>query len=107
MTEYERGVEDEQARIVALLDTYEITELRGGVIMLRPEQLVKQPGVSHVTGSLAGYYRKGCRCDACKGVAREWREQRLESFDDDEKLLKRNRKTDLQRQRRIAKAVSA
>ena len=30
MSEYERGIEDEQARIVALLDTYEITELRGG-----------------------------------------------------------------------------
>ena len=28
MSEYERGVEDEKARIVALLDTYEITELR-------------------------------------------------------------------------------
>ena len=27
---YEQGVQDEQDRIIALLDTYDITELRGG-----------------------------------------------------------------------------
>ena len=84
MSEYERGVSDEHARIVALLDSYDITELRGGVIMLEPKQAVKQPAVQHTTGSLSSYFKRGCRCDACKGVASAW-----------------------QRQRRMAKAVSA
>ena len=84
MSDYERGVEDEKARIVALLDTYEITELRGGVIMLEPKLVTGWQGDWHKSGSLSSYFRRGCRCDACKGVASAW-----------------------QRERRMVKAVSA
>ena len=100
---YEQGVADEQARIVALLDTYDITELRGGVIMLRPKTVPKQI-VQHATGSLSSYFKRGCRCDACKAVAREWRATRSAGLDETQKRSQRVRKTQLQRQRR---AVSA
>lgn len=100
---YEQGVADEQARIVALLDTYEITELRGGVIMLRPKTEPKQ-NVQHTEGSLTSYFKRGCRCDACKGVARKWRANRLSDLSETQKQVERVRKTQLQRERR---AVSA
>jgi len=102
-----RGAEIEHARIVALLDTYDITELQGGVIMLRPKQPVQQPGVVHETGSLSSYIKRGCRCEACVSVAREWRGQRAESLGEAEKVSRRERKTVLQRERRMAKAGSA
>jgi hypothetical protein len=102
-----RGAELEHDRIVALLDTYDITELQGGVIMLRPKPVEKQAGVEHATGSLAGYYRKGCRCDGCSRVAREWRDERAESLDDAEKALQRERKTALQRERRLMRKMGA
>jgi hypothetical protein len=79
VSEYERGVEDEQARIVALLDTYEITELQGGVIMLEPKRVTGWRGDWHESGSLSSYFRRGCRCDACKGVASAWQRERREA----------------------------
>jgi hypothetical protein len=100
---YEQGVADEQARVIALLDEYDITELRGGVIMLRPKTLPRE-NVEHTTGSLTSYFKRGCRCDACKGVAREWRANRLSGLDEAQKQVKRAYKTELQRLRR---AVSA
>ena len=102
-----RGAEIEHDRIVALLDTYDITELQGGVIMLRPKAVEKEPGVEHATGSLAGYYRKGCRCEGCSRVARDWRSERAESLDDAEKVLQRERKTALQRERRLMRKMGA
>ena len=75
--------------------------------MLMPKQTVNQPGIQHASGSLAGYYKKGCRCDACSSVARVWREQRAESLDDAEKVLQRERKTVLQRERRLMRKVDA
>lgn len=102
-----RGAEIEHDRIVALLDTYDITELQGGVIMLRPKEVEKQAGVEHATGSLAGYYRNGCRCEGCSRVARDWRAERAESLDDAEKVLLRERKTTLQRERRLMRKMDA
>ena len=102
-----RGAEIEHDRVVALLDTYEITELQGGVIMMRLKAVEKQPGVEHETGSLAGYYRNGCRCEGCSRVARDWRAERAESLTETEKVSRREHKTVLQRERRKAKAGSA
>lgn len=102
-----RGAEIEHDRIVALLDTYDIIELQGGVIMMRPKVVEKQSGVEHATGSLAGYYRKGCRCEGCSRVARDWRAERAESLDDAEKVLQRERKTALQRERRLMRKLDA
>jgi hypothetical protein len=76
MTKYEQGVADEHSRIVALLDTYEITALRGGVIMLEPKRVTGWQGDHHESGSLSSYFRRGCRCDACKGVASAWQRER-------------------------------
>lgn len=104
---YEQGVADERARVIALLDEYDITELLGGAIMLMPKCEKPMPHTQHTLGSLAGYYKKGCRCDACKGVARDWRVGRAESLTEGEKLLRRKRKTVLQRVRRQAKAVNS
>lgn len=76
---YEQGVADEQARIVALLDTYDITELRGGVIMLEPKREVVDrswKGITHTTGSLSSYWRGKCRCDTCKAVATAYARER-------------------------------
>ena len=100
---YEQGVQDEQARIVALLDTYDITELRGGVIMLMPKTEQKQ-NVHHGTGSLASYFKRGCRCNACKGVARDWRANRLSGLTEAQKRQQRVHKTQLQRNRRAVNA---
>jgi hypothetical protein len=85
VSEYERGVHDEQARVIALFEGYDILQLQNGAILLepkRPDQSWK--GTQHTTGSLSSYFKRGCRCDACKGVASAW-----------------------QRERRAAKAVSA
>jgi hypothetical protein len=38
MTNYQRGVLDEQARVIALFEDYDITELQGGVILLEPKR---------------------------------------------------------------------
>jgi hypothetical protein len=71
-----RGAELEHDRIVALLDTYDITELQGGVIMLEPKRVTGWQGDWHESGSLSSYFRRGCRCDACKGVASAWQRER-------------------------------
>ena len=85
MSEYERGVSEEQARVIALFEEYDIMQLQGGAILLEPKRPDRSwQGTQHTTGSLSSYFRRGCRCDACKGVASAW-----------------------QRQRRMAKAVSA
>ena len=81
MTSYEQGVKDAENRIIALLDEFEITELIGGGYMLKPRLVLPDKswkGVQHKTGSLSQYWRFGCRCDACKGVASVYqRERRL------------------------------
>lgn len=79
MNEFERGVIHERDRIEALLSEYEITALQGGVVMLVP--IVKGPdrswnGAVHQTGSLSSYFRRGCRCDACKQFASEYQRKR-------------------------------
>ena len=79
MSEFERGVMHERDRIEALLSEYEITALQGGVIMLVP--IVEKPdrswkGAVHKTGSLSSYFRRGCRCDACKQFASEYQKER-------------------------------
>lgn len=79
MSDYDRGVADEQARVIALFDTYEITQLRGGVIMLEPKRVTGWQGDKHETGSLSSYFRRGCRCDACKSVASSWQRERREA----------------------------
>lgn len=107
MSDYSRGVADEEARVIALLDTYDITELQGGVIVLEPKAVEKQAGVEHAIGSLAGYYRNGCRCDSCSRVARDWRTERVNALNDDEKVLQRKRKTALQRERRLMRKMGA
>jgi len=75
MTTYEQGVLDERQRIIDLLDQYEITELIGGGYMLIPP-VVKPDrswkGKQHITGSVAEYIKRGCRCDACKTQMREY-----------------------------------
>lgn len=76
---YEQGVQDERARVITLLDEYEITELRGGVIMLEPRREVVDrswKGVQHETGSLSSYWRNKCRCDACRAVASAYNKER-------------------------------
>jgi hypothetical protein len=76
---YEQGVADERARVIALFDEYEITELRGGVIMLEPRREVVDrswKGVQHETGSLSSYWRGKCRCDACRAVASAYNKER-------------------------------
>ena len=76
---YEQGVADERARVIALFDEYEITELRGGVIMLEPRREVVDrswKGVQHKTGSLSSYWRGKCRCDACRAVASAYNRER-------------------------------
>jgi len=79
MRTYEEGVADEQARVIALFDQYDITELLGGAIMLVPKvEPVDRSwkGLQHKTGSLSSYFRMGCRCDACKALASAWRKER-------------------------------
>jgi hypothetical protein len=77
MTNYQRGVLDEQARVIALFEDYDITELQGGVILLEPKRPDRSwQGTQHTTGSLSSYFKRGCRCDACKGVASAWQRER-------------------------------
>ena len=52
--------------------------------MLKPKLVTGWRGDWHESGSLSSYFRRGCRCDACKSVASAW-----------------------QRERRMAKAVGA
>lgn len=76
---YEQGVADERARVIALLDEYEITELKGGAIMLEPKREVVDKswkGITHTTGSLSSYWRGKCRCDTCKAVATAYARER-------------------------------
>ena len=100
---YEQGVQDERARVITLLDEYEITELLGGAIMLTPKCEKPMPLTEHTLGSLSGYFKNGCRCDACKSVAKRWQDERFASLDDAEKRKRRDRKTNLQRHRRSLK----
>ena len=79
MTTYDQGVLDERQRIIDLLDQYEITELIGGGYMLtppviRPDKSWK--GKQHITGSVAEYIKRGCRCDACRTQMREYTRER-------------------------------
>jgi hypothetical protein len=108
VNDYERGVSDEQARVIALFDDYDITQLQGGVILLEPKRPDRSwEGTQHRTGSLSSYIKRGCRCEACVSVAREWRGQRADCLGEAEKVSRRERKTVLQRERRMAKKVSA
>jgi hypothetical protein len=76
MTTYEQGVLDEQNRIIALLDQYDIEELLGGGILLRPKIDNSWKGKQHKTGSLSSYIRGGCRCDACKAFISAYNKER-------------------------------
>lgn len=76
---FDKGVQSERDRIEALLSEYEITALQGGVVMLVP--IVEKPdrswkGAVHKTGSLSSYFRRGCRCDACKQFASDYQKER-------------------------------
>lgn len=74
MKTYDQGIKDEQDRVIAIFDEYDITQLVGGAIILVPKK--KAPGITHTTGSLSSYFRNGCRCDTCKKVASEYVKQR-------------------------------
>jgi hypothetical protein len=77
VNDYERGVSDEQERVIALFEQYDIMQLRNGAILLepkRPDQSWK--GTQHTTGSLSSYFKRGCRCNACKNVASTWHRER-------------------------------
>lgn len=108
MSEYDRGVSDEQARVIALFEDYDIMQLRGGAILLEPKRPDRSwKGTQHTTGSLSSYFKRGCRCDACSDLARNWRAERVEAMNDAEKVLQRERKTVLQRERRLMRKVDA
>ncbi len=56
-----------------------LLHFRGGVVMLVP--IVEKPdwswkGAVHKTGSLSSYFRRGCRCDACKQFVSQYQKQR-------------------------------
>jgi len=77
MTEYDRGVSDEQARVIELFEQYDIMQLRNGAILLEPKRPERSwKGTQHTTGSLSSYFKRGCRCDACKSVASTWHRER-------------------------------
>jgi len=72
-----RGAEIEQSRVIALFEEYDITELKGGAILLEPKRPnMSWEGTQHTTGSLSSYFKRGCRCGACKGVASTWQRER-------------------------------
>jgi len=72
-----RGAEIEQSRVIALFEEYDILELQNGAILLEPKRPDKSwQGTQHTTGSLSSYFKRGCRCDACKGVASTWQRER-------------------------------
>lgn len=68
MTTYEQGIADGRQQILDILDTYEITELGygGGFILKVPTPDNSWQGIEHITGSVAQYVKRGCRCVACK-----------------------------------------
>ena len=77
MSDYERGVSDEQARVIALFEEYDIMQLSNGAILLEPKRTGRLwKGTQHTTGSLSSYFKRGCRCDACKNVASTWHRER-------------------------------
>ena len=72
-----RGAEIEHARVIALFEEYDILELQNGAILLEPKRRDKSwQGTQHTTGSLSSYFKRGCRCDACKNVASTWQRER-------------------------------
>jgi len=72
-----RGAELEQSRVIALFEEYDITELKGGAILLEPKRPnMSWQGTQHTTGSLSSYIKRGCRCDACKAVMSAWHKER-------------------------------
>jgi hypothetical protein len=72
-----RGAELEQSRVIALFEEYDITELKGGAILLEPKRPnMSWQGTQHTTGSLSSYIKRGCRCDACKSVVSAWHKER-------------------------------
>ncbi len=79
MTKFAEGVTAEQNRIIAVLEQYEITKLLGGAILLTPiveKEDQSWKGVTHKTGSLSSYFRRGCRCDTCKSFVSEYQKHR-------------------------------